>query len=430
MKKVLIISYYWPPTGGSGVQRWVKFTKYLPSMGWQPVIYTPENPEQLAVDESLLKEIPEGTEVIRTHITEPYEMYRRLFGKGQKSQINPINSGSKTFKQSLSLWIRGNFFIPDPRCWWVRPSVKFLKEYLKEHPVDAIVTTGPPQSMHLIGKALHRELGTPWIADFRDPWTKMYYFKHLGLWPLARFIHRKMEQAVLDEASAVIAVTPMVQADFQAQTSTPVALITNGYDIPDFPEAKPLAADREYFTIVHTGLLASDGNPLELWNVLLRKCFDRKEFRHKLKIKLIGKVDPEIIESIEIFGLGPNLENMGYLPHDRTIEEQRNADMLILPLRQDEEYRKAYPGKIFEYLAARRPVLGIGQEDSVSAELLRSTGAGDMYDWDKDYSIRKFVDREWDRFLAGDGAPVGSDISAYSREALTAKLVDLLNGLS
>jgi len=420
MRRALIISYYWPPTGGSGVQRWVKFSKYLPEFGWQPVIYTPENPEQIAVDESLLADIPDQAEVIKTHITEPYDIARKLMGKGatQKgSGVNPINAQKKTFKQKLMLWVRSNFFVPDPRVGWVRPSVKYLKEYLNEHPVDVIVTTGPPQSMHLIGLKLHRELGIPWVADFRDPWTKMFYFKHLGLGKRASKKHQKLEQSVLDEASAVVAVTPFVQADFQAMTSTPVHLITNGFDEDDFAqhiEQKPIpaAAVREKFVVVHTGLFASDGNPTKLWEALAQQ-------KDGLEIRLAGKVDPEIIESIKAAGLGDNLVELGYLPHEESVKELCNADMILLPLRQDPEYRKVLPGKIFECLAARKPILGVGQEDGAAAGVLAETGAGQMFDWDKDPS--EFIQgvRE------GKISATNSNIDNYSRRNLTRAMVDL-----
>ena len=277
MKRVLVITYYWPPSGGSGVQRWVKFAKYLPQEGWQPVIYTPENPEYTAIDHTLEAEIPHEAEIVRRPITEPYDIYRKLMGKGastdmktltagaSKGEVTEISSGKKTFKQRLSLWIRGNLFVPDPRVGWVRPSVRFLKKYLAEQPVDVIVTTGPPHSMHLIGQRLHKELGIPWIPDFRDPWTRMYYLKHL---PMTRRTWRRlraMEQSVLDECSTVLAVTPLVQEEFQAQTKTPVAMITNGYDGGDFDQ--PVEPDG-LFNIVHTGLFAADGNPLNLWKAL------------------------------------------------------------------------------------------------------------------------------------------------------------------
>ena len=215
MKRVLIISYYWPPTGGSGVQRWVKFARYLPAEGWQPVIYTPENPEQLAVDASLEAEVPAEAEVIRRRIVEPYEMYKKLLRKSGHSkeavEVNPVNAQNKSTLQKIAMWIRGNLFRPDPRCLWIGPSVRYLKKYLAEHPADLIVSTGPPQSMHMIGRKLAAETGLPWIADFRDPWTKIFYFKHLSMTRATERWHEKMERRVLDEATAVVAVSPLVQ---------------------------------------------------------------------------------------------------------------------------------------------------------------------------------------------------------------------------
>ena len=244
MKRLLIITYYWPPTGGSGVQRWVKFSKYLPQFGWQPVIYTPENPERLAYDESLLEDIPACAEIIRTRIVEPYGIYRRLTGKKGGTEVNPVSGGSKTAMQRLALRVRGNFFIPDPRVSWVRPSMRFLKRYLREHPVDAVVTTGPPQSMHLIGLGLKKALGVRWLADFRDPWTEMFYYKHLGLWKPADRRHHELERQVLDAADRVIAVTPYVRDDFAARTETPVPCATREGSPSCIPGFSPPTAIR------------------------------------------------------------------------------------------------------------------------------------------------------------------------------------------
>ena len=441
MKRLLIITYYWPPTGGSGVQRWVKFSKYLPQYGWQPVVYTPENPEQLARDESLLADIPACAEVVKTHITEPYEIYRRLTGgKKGEGEVNPVNAQKKNWKQRLSLWVRGNCFIPDPRIGWVRPSVRFLKKYLAEHPVDAVVTTGPPHSVHLIGLGLKKALGLRWIADFRDPWTEMFYYKHLGLSPAADRRHHRLEQAVLDGADTVISVSPPVAADFQAKTKTPVVLITNGFDEDDFDEVveadssggvppEPPASLRseacefsasargQKIRLVHTGLFAADGNPLNLWDALASRCEADPAFRSRLEIRLAGKVDAAITEAVRARGLGDNLVELGYLPHDETVREQRAADILLLPLRREPEYAKVLPGKIFEYLAARRPVLGIGQEDGAAAAVLRDAAAGQMFDWDKRDELLAFLDAEH---------PQTSGIEKYSRRALTAQLTELL----
>ncbi len=421
MKRALIITYYWPPTGGSGVQRWVKFSRHLPEFGWQPVIYTPENPEQLAVDGSLLADIPAEAEVLKTHITEPYALARKFMGKGSEkgAGVNPVNGQEKNFKQKLALAVRGNWFVPDPRIWWVKPSVKFLKKYLKDHPVDVMVTTGPPQSMHLIGLELHRATGLPWIADFRDPWTKIFYFKHLGLSKKAERKHMELEQAVLDEATAVVSVSPLVQADFEAATGTPVHLITNGYDDADFAEHEAVPHEGR-FRIVHTGLFASDGNPTALWEAL-----SGLPFRESLDIRLAGKVDGEILDAIRSYGLGGQLSVLGYLSHEDSVKELQNADMLILPLRKEPEYKKVLPGKIFEYLAARKPVLGIGQEDGAAAQLLTTTGAGIMLDWPRSEAMADFVCKVRD----GSFKAEGKDIGAYSRRTLTGQMVKLFESI-
>ena len=432
MKRVLIISYYWPPAGGSGVQRWVKFAKYLPAEGWQPVIYTPSNPEMLAVDKTLADEVPPEAEVIRRHIFEPYSAYRQLLGRksaseGGSDEVNPVNSRNKTLMQKALLFIRGNFFIPDPRCFWIRPSVKFLKKYLKRHPVDIIISTGPPHSMHLIAMKLSRATGLPWIADFRDPWTRMFYFKHLSLsGPVIR-IHRRLEKQVLDRATAIISVSPSVQKDFRSMTDTRVELITNGYDESDFDNA--VVESDGYFNITHTGLFASDGNPLTLWKVLADKCASDVEFRQMLRIRLAGKTDREILEAIMSAGLGEHLRDNGYQPHPVAVKEQKSAAVLLLPLRKEPEYKAVLPGKLFEYLAAGKPVLGIGQSDGAMAAILKEAGAGTVADWDDYGSISAFIDSCWLHFKAGDTYVPSGDISAYSRRALTSRMAALMDEL-
>ncbi|MBQ8855492.1 MAG: glycosyltransferase family 4 protein [Bacteroidales bacterium] len=434
MKRVLIITYYWPPTGGSGVQRWVKFAKYLPSEGWEPVIYTPENPEQLAIDHSLEAEIPEGTEVIKTRITEPYKLYKKFLRRSGHSkeavEVNPVNAQNKSFAQKAAMWVRGNLFRPDPRCLWINPSVRYLKKYLEDHPVDLIVSTGPPQSMHLIGRKLAQQTGLPWIADFRDPWTKIFYFKHLSMTKATERWHQKMEKAVLDDADAVVAVSPLVQQEFQAMTRTPVELITNGYDECDFPEGRDKDAaggEDKDFIITHTGLFAADGNPTVLWDVLSEKSRKDEYFRKALKIKLIGKTDAQVLESIEEAGLKENLEDLGYQKHSVAVQAQRKASVLILPLRKEPEYKAVLPGKLFEYLASCRPVMGIGQPDGAMSMILDKTNTGAVYDWEDSISMKKYIDDCWKAHLSGNLIIKDGDISVFTRRNLTHQMVELFN---
>lgn len=455
MKRVLVITYYWPPSGGSGVQRWVKFAKYLPEEGWQPVIYTPENPEYTAYDDTLAADIPPQAEVIRRPIREPYAVYKRLMGRkagkegALKAEVTPISSGKKSWKQRLSLWVRGNLFVPDPRVGWVRPSFRFLKKYLREHPVDVIVTTGPPHSLHLIGLRLHKALGLPWIPDFRDPWSKMYYLKHLGMTRRTTRRIGQMEQEVLDGASTVLAVTPFVQKDLASRTATPVAMITNGFDDTDFVDPFVAAAPQDdkgvapsdssvtsseakepFFTLSHIGLFAADGNPFVLWKVLGEMVAADAELKTRLQLRLAGKVDRAVYDAIAAAGLSDSVVDLGYLNHTDAVREQRSATVLLLPLRNDPQYKPILPGKLFEYLAARRPILGIGQEDGAMADVLAETVSGAMCDWDNEDGIRQFLTAAWETFRdQGSVPPTDGPIEQYTRRNLTARLARLLESL-
>ena len=431
MKRVLVITYYWPPTGGSGVQRWVKFAKYLPSFGWQPVIYTPENPEQLAIDISLEDEVPSEAEIIKTSIIEPYNLYKKVLKRSGHSteavEVNPINAKEKSLVQKFAMWIRGNLFRPDPRCLWINPSVRFLKKYLEEHPVDVIVSTGPPQSMHIIGRKLSLQTGIPWIADFRDPWTKIFYFKHLSMTKATERWHAKMEKKVLDDATAVVAVSPLVQQDFQNITSTPVHLITNGFDESDFNvDIEP----DNHFNITHTGLLTKEGNPIELWKALANKCLIDSDFADKFRLILVGKTDKEVIASIKQAGLENNLIDYGYCNHLTAIKCQKSASLLILPIREEPETKAILPGKLFEYLAAGKPILGIGTREGAMAQVLEETGSGKIYDWNDGNDISSFIDDSWKKFnLPQNKEEISSDIMKYSRKALSGKMVELFESM-
>ncbi len=433
MKKVLIITYYWPPSGGSGVQRWLKFAKYLPEYGWQPVIYTPLNPEANSIDETLTKEISNKTVVLKTKIWEPYSIYKTLFGNKENSnnnhiKANIIGSENKSLSHKLSLFVRGNFFIPDPRCWWIGPSIRYLKKYLKENPVDAIVSTGPPHSMHLIAKGVKKATGIKWIADFRDPWTEIFYFKHLSLssWALKR--HLKLEQSVIDSADVVTVVSNKMKQDFAKRTGTPVEIVTNGFDPDDFADIsiKEGCEDIEKFTLTHTGIFVDNGNPDKLWKALGEICATNKEFKEDLRIRLLGQVDKSVLDAITDAALQSNCINMGYVPHNKVPMWQKCASVLLLPLRKEPEAAAILTGKFFEYLASGREILAFGPTNGDLAKALEDTKSGTIVDFEDKEGIKKEILRLYKLYKEGQMSNrsnhIKSEALKYSRQYLTGEI--------
>lgn len=426
MKKVLIITYYWPPSGGGGVMRWLKMQKYLPELGWKPVIYTPENPDASVVDESLSDEIHPETEILKTPIWEPYEVFRKLTGKkkGEKFKAGYISEASSgDWKSKLSVFIRGNFLIPDPRKFWIKPSVKFLAKYLKENPVDLIISTGPPHSMHLIALGLKKKFDIPWIADFRDPWTDIDFYDKLRLTRRADKKHRKLELEVLEKADHVVTVSPYCAKDLSKVPGKKVEVIHNGFDPEDFKDIT--VSPESTFTIAHFGAFNRDRNPSVLWKVLGKLSEENKTFKGKLRIRLIGQTDNSVIQDIEKHGLKNNLIQTDHLPHKKGLEELAKSQVLLLPINDAPNARGILPGKMYEYMALKRPILAIGPTDSDFAEILTETKTGVAFNFDDSASIKEALENYFSLFIEGKLQVESAAIEKFSRKNLAQKFVSL-----
>ena len=434
MKKVLIIVYYWPPAGGGGVQRWLKFVQYLPEMGWEPIVYTAEDADYPLLDPSLEAEVPEGTTVIRQPIWEPRKLYQKFTGGGKKKEGESSTDEvfylkKRSWKQNLSLWIRGNFFIPDARTFWVKPSVRFLEQYLKEKPVDAIITTGPPHSLHLIGRQLRKLTQIPWLADFRDPWTEIEFYDKLMLTPWADRKHKKLEKAVIQEADAVSMVTYHWADKFREMGAKKSVMITNGYDEKDFAgEDPPLS---EHFVLAHVGTLALDRNPSTLWQALADLSKELSGFQDHLRIQLVGKTDPGVIRSAEEYGLGEQIINSGYVGHEEAVDIMRSAQILLLLINQSAANAKGrMTGKIFEYLAANRPIFCIGTLDGDPARVIRDTQSGVTCEFDDLESIKSSLLKMYLKFKAGKLKVESADYERFSRKNTTRQLAEVLGEIT
>ncbi|RKR13321.1 glycosyl transferase family 4 [Maribacter vaceletii] len=419
MKKVLIIAYYWPPAGGPGVQRWLKFITYLRDFNIEPVLYIPENPHYPIQDTSLLKEIPEGIFIYKKPIFEPY----KLAGIFSSKKTNRISSGliqtkKQSFLEKAFLWVRGNLFIPDARKFWVEPSISFLEDVIKKEKIETIITTGPPHSVHLIGLGLKKKLNITWISDFRDPWTTIGYHKKLKLTEASKRKHKLLESKVLNSADKIIVTSATTKNVFKAITKQPIEVITNGYDIQI---ANDVALDSK-FTIAHIGSLLTGRDPNVLWQALSELLIENADFKKLFSLQLVGVVSDDVLENIKKYSIHNNTEIVGYLSHNNAISFQRKSQVLLLIEINSEETKGIIPGKVFEYLAAKRPILGVGPKDWEVGQLIKETNAGEAFTYDSKEKLKEIILKWFNLYLVNKLKSTSNSIEKYSRKALTEQL--------
>ncbi|MEZ4803099.1 MAG: glycosyl transferase family 1 [Gelidibacter sp.] len=423
-KKVLIITYYWPPAGGPGVQRWLKFVKYLPDFDVEPIVYIPQNPSYPIMDLSLESEIPKEATIICQPIKEPYKLASFLSRKHSKSISSGVipMKGKQTLVQKLMLYVRGNYFIPDARKAWVNPSVDFLSNYIQKEHIKTIITTGPPHSLHLIGMQLKEKIGVKWLADFRDPWTTIGYHKHLKLTKSSAQKHRHLEKQVLETADCIIVTSENTKKDFSIKTNQPIKLITNGYDVQH-----DLKAEKDDgFTISHIGSLLSGRNPHNLWKVLKELIQENPEFGNHFQLRLIGVVSEDVLKDIHSHGLKNHVNVVGYISHDEALMHQRQSQLLLLVEIDSEETRAIVPGKLFEYMISETPILAIGPKQSDVEQIIESTNTGSYFYYDSNEDLKLQILTYFKAYKQNELSTHPIGLKQYSRRELTKTLSELI----
>ena len=436
MKNVLILTYYWPPSGGAGVQRWLKFVKYMREFGYEPIVYTAENGEMPVMDESLQKDVPEGITVLKTPIWEPYGFYKKFIGRKKDDKINAsfLSENKKAgFTEKISVWIRGNFFIPDARKYWIKPSIKYLNDYIQKNKIDLVISSGPPHSMHLIALGLTQKNKTiKWVADFRDPWTNIDFYEKLMLSKWADNKHHKQELSVLQNADSVVSIGQTMSDEFLemyknagGKDFNKFKVITNGFDTEDL-QTGTIVKDKK-FSIAHIGTLVKDRNPQVLWKVLKKIISENAGFKDQLEIKLVGKIDIYVKEQIEEFGLTQFVNKIDYLPHNKVIEEQQRSKLLLLLVNNTKNAKGILTGKFFEYMSAKVPVLAIGPTDGDLAKIIDETKTGLISGFNDEVTLEKNILA----YFNGKAIEANeAEVNKYSRKELTKELCYLLKDLS
>lgn len=426
-KQVLVVLYYWPPAGGPGVQRWLKFTKYFREFGIIPTVFAPENPHYPIQDQSLEWEISRDVKVIKSPIIEPYQSSNII----SKESTNALSKGiikeknKQSFFQKLLLFIRGNFFIPDARKFWIRPSVKRISKLLKKTSYDVIITTGPPHSLHRIGyhlKLKHPEL--KWIADFRDPWTTIGYHHQLKLTKSSQKKHLRMEKEVLTMADHVVVTSPSTQEEFKSKTTTPVSVITNGFDDVDIE----VHLD-EQFSISHVGTLMNERNPRLLWKAIAELLEEEEHLKIHLELQFVGQVGQDIIDSLEEFDLMGHSTFTGYLPHKEAQVIMHKSQLLLLIEKNMKLTQSIIPGKLFEYFQAERPILAVGPEDWDVKQLIRKQNAGETFQYNEFKNIKAYIKTCYRDFLNGRLGYEEANHGQFHRKTLTEEYSKIIHQL-
>lgn len=425
-KRVLIITYYWPPSAGSGVQRWLKFAKYLPGYGWDPVIFTPENPDFDLKDPLMEKEVSPDMEVLKFPIWEPYQVLRML----KKEKISDpgviIEKKQKTWFDKVAIWIRANAIIPDPRVYWVKPSVKFLGQLMDSNNFQAVITTGPPHSMHLIGRDLKRRYGIPWLADFRDPWSSWEFLDTLPMIDWVKRRHRRLEGSVFQEADALVTISPTFRQEMGQLAGREIHVITNGFDPADLPSdfsMKPPAS--ETLEIVYTGVIDAIRDPMPFL-LAMKEVFGRT--KNKVKLTFVGRVSLQVKNTImEDSWFSSHIELAGYVSHEVVFQYYEKAHVLLLILTNTKNAKGNIPGKVFEYMATGRRIIALGDPEGDTAQILRKAQAGEVFRHEDRTGIRSFLENG--PIKSVDSQQSSMNVS-YERKNLTGELADLLDKIT
>jgi glycosyltransferase involved in cell wall biosynthesis len=427
--KVLFLTYYWPPSGGAGVQRCLKFVKYLPAFGIEPTVITVSEKEGAypVIDKTLQAEVPENVRVYRTSTSEPFEYYKKLTGKKEIPYGGFANEKKDGLLQKVFKFLRGNLFIPDARVGWNKHAIRQVAELLKTEKFDAVITSSPPHSTQLIGLELQKKYNLRWIADLRDPWTDIYYYKELNHTLPARKLDEKYEKQVLNKADALLVTSSNTKRLFlnklTASHPEKIHVLPNGYDEEDF--RFPTEPPQDTFCLTYAGTIT------DTYNIgTFLQAFAENARRHsdiKFTLRFVGKVSAEVEKQIEEANLLHLVEFIPFVPHMESIQYLMRSTVLLMAIPDVENNFCILPGKLFEYMASNKQILCIGPTHSDADNIIEECGAGRVFAYDTYDLMLDHLDtmsRNWKVNPNLDLPSINN--SRYSRQALAGQLAELI----
>ncbi len=423
MKKVLIITYYWPPAGGPGVQRWLKFSKFLPESGIQPIILTvdPNFATYPIIDESLEKEVGDTVSVYKTETRELFGAYKKATSRKEVPYSGFASEDAKPgLKEKAARFVRGNFFFPDPRKGWKKFAVAKAKELIASENIDTVITTGPPHSTHLIGLELKSTSSIKWLADFRDPWTDIYYYKDFYPMLAARKLEASLEMKVLRQADLITTASPGFAKLLANKLGDDSKLlpITNGYDSDDL-ELETGERTKGDIVITYTGTVTTK-YPL---STLVEAISSMEiEAQQNITLNVVGKLDEGCESLLVAENLHANVNMPGYVSHGEVMGYLKNSThvLLLIPMLKGNE--GIIPAKLFEYIGSGKTIVGIGPRPSDAAEIIEENGFGRFFTPNQSMELKNWLAKDVDEHQEVDG----SIREKFSRRYLTTKLADAI----
>lgn len=415
---ILIINYYWPPSGGSVVQRWLTFSKFLPEYGITPYILTVDDTKATypSVDKSLIKDIPKELKVFKTDTAELFWLYKGTIGKGSVPAAAFANESNPTFMQKLARFMRGNLFIPDPRRGWNKYAVKKAKELIEKYNIRTVITAGPPHSTHLIGLELKKHYEhVKWIADFHDVWTDLIYYNKFYHTKWAKKKDASYEREVLETADKILTVGRGYKEKLLSKSNKikedNIKVISMGYDERCFNH--PSLPPEHEFVITYTGTIADYYHPEVFLEAL--KNVKEKNPDVRFKLRFVGILSDGIKSKIHELGLSDILNDVGYVSHEDSIKYLLSSTVLLLinPVVSNEDM--VIPGKVYEYLAAKKPIINITKKESDLARIINEASAGETFERSMKKELETYLQSLTDKWKQNYNLDLSSSNNPYQK---------------